>query len=392
MALTGAGPRPGHHPGADRGPRIDPDALRRVLLVRADNLGDTVMVTAALHALRTRLPRARIDLLLSPAGAAAAPMLADVDAVFPISATWQQLGPPPTHAAPQDRELVAHLRHRCYDAMIVCTSFSQSPWPVAQLGLLAGIPVRVVQSREFGGAAATHWVTPPPEGTHQVDRDLHLLAAVGLADPAAPARTRLAVPPAAHEAAAALAPERYALLAPGASCPARRYRADRFAQVAAAVAGAGLPVRVSGSRAEQDLVAEVVAAAGPGVAAVPPVGVPEFAALVARAAVAITNNSAGMHVADATGTPVVVTHGGTERLTDMAPRGVPAVLLRVPTSCSPCRQLQCPYSHECLDLPPARVAEAAVALAEAGAGLPEDPWWTENSLVNTVTTSPVPAA
>src|SRR4029079_19510789 len=67
-----------------------------------------------------------------------------------------------------------------YDVMLVFTSFSQSPWPAAHLGLLAGIGTRVVHSREFAGAVATHWVTPPPDTTHHVDRSLHLLEAIGI--------------------------------------------------------------------------------------------------------------------------------------------------------------------------------------------------------------------
>jgi ADP-heptose:LPS heptosyltransferase len=95
----------------------------------------------------------------------------------------------------------------------------------------------------------------------------------------------------------------------------------------------------------------------------PPVGLPVFTALIARAAVALTNNSGGLHLADAVGTPVVVTYSGTERLGDVAPRSVPSALLQVPVPCSPCRQLTCPFHLECLDVPPARLAAAALGLA-----------------------------
>jgi hypothetical protein len=94
----------------------------------------------------------------------------------------------------------------------------------------------------------------------------------------------------------------------------------------------------------------------------------------------------------------VVTHGGTERLTDMLPRQVPSVLLCRPVGCSPCRQLRCPYQVDagsdlpaCLDLPPERVAAAALALAGAGRAAPdptapdpfrEDPWWTTHALLS----------
>ena len=126
--------------------------------------------------------------------------------------------------------------------MLVFTSFSQSPWPAAHLGLLAGVGTRVVHSREFAGGVATHWVTPPPDDTHHVDRSLHLLEAIGV--PAQGRTPTLRVPDAAYAAADELVVAtprgrascggttsrprsvgehpRFALLVPVPSCPSRR--------------------------------------------------------------------------------------------------------------------------------------------------------------------------
>jgi ADP-heptose:LPS heptosyltransferase len=337
-----------------------------VLVVRADNIGDVVTTTPALRALRAAAPDARIDLLASPAGSAVVPMVPELDGVLVASASWQQLPGAAGADRAAEQELLDRVAVGGYDAMVVLTSFSQSPWPVAHLGLLAGIGTRVVHSREFGGAVATHWVTPPPDGTHQVDRALHLLAAIGV--PHRGRETSLSVPADALRDAAALAPQhRFAVLAPGASCAARRYPAERFGAAAALLARAGMPVLVAGSERERTLVAEVVAAAAHGdVTPVPPVPLPVFTALIARAAVAVTNNSGGMHLADAVRTPVAVTYGGTERPGELRPRSTPATLLRRAVPCSPCRQLQCPFQHECLDVPPGEVASAALALAGLG--------------------------
>jgi ADP-heptose:LPS heptosyltransferase len=359
-------PVPGRHPGADRGGPVDVAAARRVLVVRADNIGDVVTTTPALRALRAAAPDARIDLLASPAGSAVVPMVPELDGVLVASASWQQLPGAAGADRAAEQELLDRVAAGGYDVMVVLTSFSQSPWPVAHLGLLAGIGTRVVHSREFGGAVATHWVTPPPDGMHQVDRALHLLAAVGV--PHRGRETSLSVPAGALRDAAALTPRhRFAVLAPGASCAARRYPAERFGAAAALLAREGMPVLVAGSERERPLVAEVVAAAAHrDVTPVPPVPLPVFTALIARAAVAVTNNSGGMHLADAVRTPVAVTYGGTERTGELRPRSTPATLLRRPVPCSPCRQLRCPFQHECLDVPPGEVASAALALAGLG--------------------------
>lgn len=354
------------HPGADRGGPLDLSAARRVLAVRADNIGDVVVVTPALRALRAAAPDARLDLLASPAGAAVAPMVEGLDGALAVSPSWQQLGG--NASAREERALLARLTAARYDVMVVFTSFSQSPWPVAHLGLLAGIGTRVVHSREFGGAVATHWVTPPPDTTHLVDRALHLLAGVGVPDRGRTPSLRVpagADREAGHLVRALDVDGPFAVLAPGASCPSRRYAADRFAQAAARIAAAGLPVLVAGSDRENALVA-AVAGDAPGVRALPPVALPVFAALLRRAAVAVTNNSGGMHLADAVGTPVSVTFAGTERTDEIVPRGVPTAVLGRPMPCSPCRRLTCPYAEHppCLDVPAERVAEAALRLAQ----------------------------
>jgi ADP-heptose:LPS heptosyltransferase len=369
MAMTAADPAivPRRHPGADRGAPVDMAAARRVLVVRLDNIGDVVTTTPALRALRAAAPAARIHLLASPVGSAVVPMVPELDGVLTVSASWQQLpgavGPDPA----AERELLARLAAEGYDVLLVLTSFSQSPWPVAHLGLLAGIGTRVVHSQEFGGAVATHWVSPPPDRTHQVDRALHLLAAIGV--PHRGRETSLRVPPEAERAAAALAPDQpYAVLAPGASCASRRYPAERFGAAAAQLANGRLPVLVTGSAKEAPLVDAVVrAAAHPAVTPAPAVPLPVFTGLLARATVAITNNSGGMHLADAVRTPVAVMYAGTERPGEMQPRTTPATLLGRPVACSPCRQLQCPFHHECLDVLPGEVAAAAHALVSSPA-------------------------
>ena len=380
--------------------------------MRPDNIGDVVLLTPALRALRAAAPQARIELLASPAGTAVAAMIPELDGVLTVSPSWQQLTAPPDAAGAAaavraERELLDRLTAGRYDVMLVFTSFSQSPWPAAHLGLLAGIGTRVVHTREFGGAVATHWVTPPPDTTHHVDRSLHLLAAIGV-----PLRGRtpsLRVPAAAYDEADGLIAD---VLDPaGATAPMRTInRADRAGEPRRdrrerCVPCGGSPCSYPGPRArrgatrrrgsvpprprsppracrcwspdleaEADLVGEVVHAAGsPDVRALPATDLPVFTALVARAAVALTNNSGGLHLADAVGTPVVVTYAGTERLGDVAPRAVPSALLQVPVPCSPCRQLRCPFHLECLDVAPRRLAEAALRLAAPDHPVPDHP-------------------
>jgi ADP-heptose:LPS heptosyltransferase len=233
------------HPAALSGPAICWDALERLLVVRPDNLGDVLMAGPAIAALRAAAPRARLDLLASPAGAPAAALLPEVDEVVVARVSWQQIE---TTAEPPDTDLVARLAERRYDAAVVLTSFSQSPWPAGYALQHAGVPVRAGTSKEFGGTALTHWVPAPGDGLHQVDRALHLLARLGVASRDHRLHARVSAAARSNAlaalAAAGLDPdEPYAVVLPGASCSARRWPVDRFRTAAALLAG-----NVSGSK------------------------------------------------------------------------------------------------------------------------------------------------
>ncbi|MBX6388503.1 MAG: glycosyltransferase family 9 protein [Frankia sp.] len=372
------------HPAARTRRRLDLSAARRVLVIRPDNLGDVVLLTPALRALRAALPPgARVDLLATPAGAAVAGLVEGLDGVLEVSSVcWQDADGRPVDQAEQ-ASLVRRLAAGHYDVAIVFTSFSESPWPAAYVCALAGIGVRAGASREFGGSLLTHWVDDLPDGLHQADRALALLQRLGVPTAGAADRALALRVPASGAARMARrwAPDGtpYAVLLPGATCPARRYPAGRFGQVGRALAAAGLLVIVAGTAREAELVSAVCRAARPAAGPCAPtavagarapvvglageLGVAELAALLRGAAIVVTNNSGGAHLADAVRAPQVTLFAGTEREEEYRPRSGRSVVLRQPTPCAPCRSFVCRYQQECLDIPPGRVAAAALALA-----------------------------
>ena len=66
---------------------------RNLLCVRLDSLGDVLMTTPAIRALKDAAPGRRITLLASSAGAQAARYVPDIDRVLPYDAPWMK---PPT--------------------------------------------------------------------------------------------------------------------------------------------------------------------------------------------------------------------------------------------------------------------------------------------------------
>jgi lipopolysaccharide heptosyltransferase II len=351
-----------------------PDSLTHILAIRLDNIGDVVMTGPALRALRAAYPAAQITLMASPGGSQAAPLLPWIDQVFTWRASWQDIGPQARVDPDVERSLVAQLAEGQYAAAFIFTSFSQSPYPPAYACALAEIPIRVGQSREFGGTLLTHWVKPLPDSVHQVERNLHLLRAAGLK--VTDSHLALEVPiihrQRAESRLAGLGinlTQGWVSLVPGASAAARRYPDEKYAQAAGEITrAAGLPVLVLGSEREVNVypLLEKRAALDPGVISlIGKTTLPEMATIISGSRLVIANNSAAMHIAAAFQRPMVILFSGTELLSQWAPDTQPARFLYRPVGCSPCHNFQCPYALECLDVPPSEVVQNALDLLEA---------------------------
>jgi ADP-heptose:LPS heptosyltransferase len=346
--------------------------VRRVLAVRLDNIGDVIMLGPALRTIRKALPSAHLALLASPAGAQAAPLLPWIDDVITRRVAWQDA----SGAMPQDagREifLAGDLRAGAFDAAVVFTSFSQSPWPAAYACYLAGIPRRIGQSKEFGGSLLTRWVRPPADCTHQVDRNLHVLEACGFDA----GRRDLAIAiPRDDQAAADGILRRHGLspwapfiaVAPAASCPARTYPADRFAAALSLLdQRVPFPIVLLGGARDAGALEAIRGASGSRriVSLAGLTSVAQMAGIIHRARLLVANNSGPLHLGDALRCPMVLLYSGTDLEEQWRPRSARAVLLRRPTPCEPCYRFECPYHMECLDIPPAEVVEACEQLLD----------------------------
>lgn len=350
--------------------------VRRVLVVRLDNIGDVIMAGPALRTLRRALPETEITLLATPGGSQAAPMLPWIDDVIVRRVLWQDISGAWPFDPIAEFGLIDDLRRRSFDAAVIMTSFTQSPYPPAYVAYLAGIPIRIAQSREFGGSVVSQWVRPLPDDTHQVDRNLHLLEEAGF--DIAGRHLELHLPDEVRAAAAGIleaagiaAGEPFVAVAPGASAEARRYDPKRYAVVARNLAqaahpqtGESLRVVLLGSHREAALIQPILEA-GESEGVVSLAGrtsVPEMAAVIDRSVLLIGNNSGPLHMADALNRPMVILYSGTEYESQWRPRTAPARLLRRSTFCTPCFAFRCRFRMECLDIAPETVVGESLAM------------------------------
>jgi lipopolysaccharide heptosyltransferase II len=366
-------------PHASHRPWLD---ARNVLVVRLDNLGDVLMTTPAIAAIRHASPNTRVTLLTSKTGAAALRHIPVLDDALVYDAPWVK----GTAADPaQDRRMIGVLARRGFDAAVIFTVCTQSALPAALMCRLAGIPLRLAHSRENPYDLLTHWVRDTEVCAtgmrHEVARQLDLVRSVGFH--ADDERMRFRYP-----AADVLSMRRkfvqaggdllrpYVVVHPGASAASRRYPAERFGIAAQAIVEAtGCQVVFTGGGGDE---AALIAAAqsrmaAPGISLADRLTLGELAALIAGAQVIVCNNSGPVHVAAAVGTPVAVLYALTNP--QHTPWKVPSHVLNHDVPCRNCLKSVCPELHHgCLErVEPETVAQAALDLIRALPGVPLSP-------------------
>ncbi|WP_235581405.1 MULTISPECIES: glycosyltransferase family 9 protein [unclassified Rhizobacter] len=359
---------------------------RKVLAVRLDNLGDVLMTTPALTAIRRSAPGMHLTLLGSRAGAALRPYVPAIDEVIVYDAPWMKGGAPAAGAL-SDRRLLATLARGGFDAAVIFTVCTQSALPAALMCRLAGIPLRLAHCRENPYELLSDWV-PDTEVCrtgmrHEVQRQLDLVHSVGFHERERERGLVFHERPGDAQAMrrkllqAGGDPDRpYLVVHPGASAPSRRYPAERFGQaVTAIVAQTGCQVVLTGSADERPLLALVESGlAAPlrasAVSLAGALNLGELSALIAQSQVLLCNNSGPAHLAAAVGAPVVVLYALTNP--QHTPWQAQSRVLNHEVPCRDCLKSSCPQlHHDCLrKVPPERVAEAACELMRDGRPLP----------------------
>lgn len=345
-------------------------AVQRLLVVRLDNLGDVLLATPAIHALRCALPAAAITLLTSPVGAQVWRLDPDIDDVIVYQAAWTDPWSVLPHDPAREQAAIAQLAARAFDAVVIFTSFRQSALPAAYLCYLANIPLRAAASIDGPGSLLTTRHKHPERMLHEVERGLDLVGALGV--PPAETDLVLCVPEAARHSAVRPDSGPLVVVHPGCSMPARTYPWQQYAEIGdLLIAQLGATVVVTGGPDERDLVAHVQArmqhnalsSAGDRAFA-------EFCALIEAADVIITNNTGPMHIAAALKTPVVALFALTNPPEQWRPWRVPYRVLFHDVACRICYSRVCPYGHECLQLvTPALAVEAARGLLDEARGV-----------------------
>ncbi|MDT3678636.1 MAG: glycosyltransferase family 9 protein [Burkholderiaceae bacterium] len=349
----------------------------RVLCVRLDNMGDVLMTTPAIRAIRAAKPSRRITLLGSLSGVRVAAHVTEIDAAIGYEAPWVKNARTEESGTDVDRALVETLAAHRFDAAVIFTAYSQSPIAPALVCRMAGIPLRLAHCRENPYLLLSDWLPetePAQRIRHEVDRQLDLVA--GFAP--RPSDLRLSFSVADLDRAALETKLREAgvdpeaarvVVHPGASAPSRRWPAAHFAQTLRELAQCqNREIVLTGDAGETTLVSAIAAQAGNPACVHDLSGrlsLGELGALLERADLLIANNTGPVHVAAALGTPVVDLYALTNP--QHAPWRVPARVLNRDVPCRNCYKSVCPNGTQaCLaGVEPREAVQAALALLSA---------------------------
>lgn len=351
-------------PARDRGPIPEPAS---VLVIRPDHLGDVLVSTPALHALRNRFPRARLVCAVGPWGAAALAGNPDVDEIVPVALPWLIRSGRVWTAWPALARTLWRLRCRRFDLSVDLQPGSRGLW----VSWLIGARRRVGYGHKGGGFFLTDRV-PWTGDAHAID--LALRVAEFLGAPRVDRRPRLAVGPEARREAERLLAEAVPSgpgplvgVGPSSGRQGLLWPAELWREACADLVRRHAARLVFLGGADAGPLVQDIRAGLPGLhgSLVGRTTVDTLAAVLARLAALVTQDSGVRHVAAAAGTPVVFLRPGADSFVVWGPDGPEQVMLRHEVPCSPCgAEARCPLGHvDCLrKIVPEAVVEAAGAV------------------------------
>ena len=307
--------------------RFDPARLRRILAIRRNGIGDMICALPTLRALRRTFPEARLDILASEANAEIALASGAVDEVFVYR---RGAGIFRNHYFNLYRIMPA-IRAREHELAI---AISGGPSALLEaITYATRIPWRIgfVEEGARSHACYNIPVHPARERQHQIESCLQLLEPLGAKPGTIDVSFALGEE---HQGFAArvlaengLSRGVYALYNVSSGRAQSRWRAERIAGTANALAARGLPLVLCGLAADMDLMRRIATLAGRPLAALATPTVLHFAALVKGARFLMCGDGGPMHVAAAMGTPAFVLFASTDPAL-WRPWGVPFAYIR----------------------------------------------------------------
>ncbi len=312
-------------------------------MVRATNwVGDGVMMTPALGAIRTSFPRAQITVVANPLVAQLFEHHPWCDRVLVYDKKGEHRG------VRGLTRFARSLKEQRFDLAILL----QKAFEAALLAYIARIPERIGFSTDGRGLLLTGRtpLTDEVHCQHHSRHYLHMLRQFGIEGGSGD--QRLEVTPEERSWAEGLLGEgSYVAVNPGAAYgSAKRWIPERYAEVADRLAGElGVNIVLTGGPGEAEIGRDIEAAMRQKpLNLIGQTSIRQMMAIIANCRLMVSNDSGPMHVAAALGVPVVAVFGATDHTTTY-PWTKRHRIVRREVDCAPCLKRQCPTDHRCME-------------------------------------------
>ena len=296
--------------------RIPPNA--RLLFIRVRSMGDCLLLTSPLRALKDEFPRFHISVLVESRLAACFDGNPDIDEVVAI----------------RRKPSAARLLGRRFDVIV---NLHGGPTSLAYACLGWG---KRIGAKQFQGWWLYHGLVPAPEpSAHSVEATMSTLRWLGVqrADPP-PLRYEVHRKEAERMRSAA-GDQPYVVIHPGSPMATKRWAPVRFAYTARLLRATGLNIVLTCGPGEEYLAAQV-AHSIPNALILFGLSIPELAELLRGAQLYIGNDSGPMHVAAAVGVPIVAIWGSSDSQR-WRPWLTTHRVVQNPFECNPCPGYRC---------------------------------------------------
>ncbi len=311
--------------------------MKRILLIRFGSLGDVVLTTPVIRAVREAFPDAYIAMLVGDRSADIVSENPRLDEVISFRRDAKGIS--------EMRRVAAMLRERDFDVSVDM----QRKFRSSLLAYLSGVELRIGYHRP-GGFLCTVRI-PDNQNKHAVDRNLDLLRPLGIeTDSREPemflshADQQYASRVFAERGLASRSP--VVGVFPGAGWRHRCWPAERFAAIgdlAAEKYRAG--VAIFGGPGEEDVVDSLAdKMRAPAVLVKDRMTLGQLGAMIKKCDLFLSNDTGPMHISVAVGTPTIGLFGPGNHI-KFQPIGDKHALIRKDVPCSPCKQ----FTDKCKD-------------------------------------------
>ncbi len=280
--------------------------VEKLLIIRLRSIGDTVLTTPSLVALRRFVPHAKIHILLEDW---VAPLLDGSNLIDRVIST-------PRHGNAARARLARELHRANYQVVYNLHGGTTATFLTRASGAAHRVGYTHYQYARLHNHAAPSpqqiWSRPV---LHSVEQQLALIGWTGVPVTDRPATQLTVTEKAAQAVKAKLAAhnlddkERLALIHPAAAFETKQWPIDNFVKIAEDLSLRGLTPVALVSPKERQLAQALVSRSSARVIAFDNLSLPEVIALAARASLFVGNDSGIAHIAAAVQTPSVVIFG-----------------------------------------------------------------------------------